>query len=46
MTIAGRNDDQGRILYAWADLYNQQLQSGEDYGTPRPTGTPERSYES
>jgi len=26
-----------RILYTWADLYSQQLQSGADYGTLRPT---------
>ena len=26
-----------RILYAWTDLYSQQLQSGQGYGTLRPT---------
>ena len=26
-----------RILYTWADLYSQQLSSGEDYGELRPT---------
>ena len=26
-----------RILYAWADLYSQQLQSGQEYGALRPT---------
>jgi predicted transposase/invertase (TIGR01784 family) len=26
-----------RILYGWADLYSAQLQSGDDYGTLRPT---------
>ena len=26
-----------RILYAWADLYSQQLQSGQDYGELQPT---------
>jgi predicted transposase/invertase (TIGR01784 family) len=25
-----------RILYTWNDLYNHQLQSGEDYGTLKP----------
>ena len=26
-----------RILYAWADLYSQQLQRGQDYDTLKPT---------
>ena len=26
-----------RILYTWADLYTQQLQSGQEYGKLRPT---------
>ncbi len=26
-----------RILYAWADLYSQQLQSGQEYGELQPT---------
>lgn len=26
-----------RILYGWADIYSQQLQSGEDYDVLRPT---------
>ena len=26
-----------RILYTWADLYTQQLQSGQEYGQLRPT---------
>ena len=26
-----------RILYTWADLYSQQLHSGQDYGQLRPT---------
>ena len=26
-----------RILYTWADLYSQQLRSGQDYGQLRPT---------
>ena len=26
-----------RMLYTWADLYSQQLSSGEDYGQLRPT---------
>ena len=26
-----------RILYAWADLYSQQLKSGQDYGALQPT---------
>jgi predicted transposase/invertase (TIGR01784 family) len=29
-----------RILYTWTDLYSQQLQSGQGYGTLRPTYTP------
>ncbi|MBK1733632.1 Rpn family recombination-promoting nuclease/putative transposase [Thiococcus pfennigii] len=28
-----------RILYAWADLYSQQLQSGQDYSELQPTYT-------
>ncbi|WP_120798099.1 Rpn family recombination-promoting nuclease/putative transposase [Thiocapsa rosea] len=28
-----------RILYAWADLYSQQLHSGQDYDALRPTYT-------
>jgi predicted transposase/invertase (TIGR01784 family) len=28
-----------RILYAWADLYSQQLRSGEDYDALQPTYT-------
>ena len=26
-----------RVLYTWADLYSQQLQSGQDYGELQPT---------
>jgi predicted transposase/invertase (TIGR01784 family) len=26
-----------RLVYTWADLYSQQLQSGQDYGALRPT---------
>jgi predicted transposase/invertase (TIGR01784 family) len=31
------SDLAARILYAWADLYSQQLQSGQDYGELQPT---------
>ncbi len=27
----------GRIIYNWADIYSQQLKSGQDYGQLRPT---------
>ena len=35
--ILAHTDFPARMLYTWADLYSQQLQSGQDYGALRPT---------
>jgi len=35
--LVNHRDLPARILYTWADLYSQQLQSGQDYDTLQPT---------